>query len=265
MTQVRTHSTVSTKIPTIIHQIWIQGQESLPGIYRTASGTWRNNNPGWHYTLWDDQALRGFMAREAPEWLAFYDLQPEMSAKADIGRYALMLARGGLYADMDTECVRPVTGLLGREASIFVQVYDRPWPWVRFRAVQWERIVPSVIASVPAHPIWSQVLTEIERKPSSLLAPLRTGPGAFWPVVKSYAQHHLHDICFWDHRQVLTAFYLPRAYMRWYGSIRGKICVLDFNDGGRKFLVGALRRPHHFLAATAKEKLRLKRAKHPGQ
>ena len=194
------------------------------------------------------------MVREVPEWLSLYELQQEMSAKADVGRYALLQARGGLYADMDTECIRPVAGMLDhRSPSIFFQIYDRPWPWVRFLAVQYQRIVNSIIASAPGHPIWSEVRVEIESRPSSWFVPFRTGPGMFWPVVKSYAEQNLQDVGFWDHRQILTAFYLPRAYMRWYSSVRRKICVLDFNDTGRMFLLRALSRPHHFLASTAKE------------
>ncbi len=203
------------------------------------------------------------MARETPEWLPLYDSQEEKEAKADVGRYALLLARGGLYADMDTECVRPVAAMLERsQASLFLQVYDYPWTPVRFRPVEYKWIKNSVMASVPAHPIWSEVRTAIERNPWSWFVPLRTGPLMLWPLAKSYAEKHAQDVCFWDHRKVLTASYLPRAYMRWYGSIRRKICVLDFNDSVRKSLVRELRRPHQlphnfaaFLAAIAKEKL----------
>jgi mannosyltransferase OCH1-like enzyme len=242
------------KIPKIIHQIWIQGQASLPEIYRTASKTWQENNRDWNYTLWDGPALREFMATEAPEWLPLYDAQGEMEAKADVARYALLLVRGGLYADMDTECLRPAARLLERsQASLFLQVYDNPWTPVRSRPVPYERIANSVIASAPAHPIWRQVRAEIERNPWSWSVPARTGPLMFWPVAKSYAEQHVQDVCLWDHRRIFTGAYFPRAYMRWYSSIRRKICVLDFNDSGRKALVRELRRPHHLLAAIARD------------
>jgi mannosyltransferase OCH1-like enzyme len=248
--QLLANSEVSMKIPKIIHQIWIQGQASLPEIYRTASKTWQKNNRDWNYTLWDGPALREFMATEAPEWLPLYDAQGEMEAKADVARYALLLVRGGLYADMDTECLRPAAGLLGRsQASLFLQVYDC------FHPVDYAQIANSVIASVPDHPIWRQVRAQIERNPSPSYVPARTGPILLWSVVKSYAEDNVQDVCFWDHRQVLTKFYLPRACMRWYGFIRRKICVLDFNDSLREALLRELRRPHQLLVAFVKDRL----------
>jgi mannosyltransferase OCH1-like enzyme len=238
-------------IPTIIHQIWIQGQEDLPEIYRRAAQTWQRKNPAWNYMLWDDRALREFMAAEAPEWLPLYELQEEMTAKSDVGRYALLLVRGGLYADMDTECVRPVATMLKpSQPSLFLQVYDYPWTFVRFRSVRYDRIATSVIASTPAHPIWGQVRSVIERNPSSWIA---TGPWMFWPLAKSYAEHHAQDVCFLDHRQIFTTFYLPRACMRWYSFIRRKICVLDFNDSARQEIPRLLRRPDRLIVGIARD------------
>ncbi len=248
MAQMHTDSAGLVKVPTIIHQIWIQGQRSLPEAYRIGSITWQEKNRDWNYKLWDDATLREFMATEAPEWLPLYNSQEEMEAKADIGRYALLLGQGGLYADMDTVCLRPVAQLLERsDASLFLQVYDNPWTRVRSRPTQFSRIANSVIASVPAHPIWREVRTAIERSSRSLCVPARTGPMMLSPVAESYTDRYTQDVCFWDHRQVLTASYLPRVYMRCYGFIRRKVCVLDFNASGRESLVCALRQPRQLI------------------
>jgi hypothetical protein len=246
--------TTSMPIPTVIHQIWIQGQEDLPEIYRRASKTWQKKNPDWNYRLWDDRALRELMATAAPEWLPLYEVQGGMIGKADVGRYALLLVLGGLYADMDTECVRPVATMLQPSpASLFLQVYDNPWSPVGLRSLQYRDITNSVIASVPAHPIWRQVRAQIERNSGASW-------GVFQPVAKSYAEHHPEDVCLRDHRWILTAFRFPRVSMRGYGFIRRKICVLDFNDSGRAAVVRLLRRPDHLIVEVAKEgKRRLSR------
>ncbi len=246
MPQISVTSASLVKVPSTIHQIWIQGQASLPEVYRLAAKTWQKINRDWSYTLWDDTTLREFMAREAPEWLPLYDVQKEMEAKADIGRYALLAVRGGLYTDMDTECLRPVAKMLERsEASLFLQAYDT------FRSVQYALIANSVIASVPAHPIWGKVRTAIECNPLTSYVSARTGPKLLWSVAEKYVEDHAQEVCLWD-RQFLTAFYLPRAYMRWYGCIRREICVLDFNDNLRQALLVELRRPHRLIAATMK-------------
>jgi mannosyltransferase OCH1-like enzyme len=242
------------KIPRIIHQIWIQGFAALPEIYRRASKTWQEKNQGCTYKLWDDEALQKFMYAEAPDWLPLYQLQPEMTAKSDVARYALLFVRGGLYADTDTECLRPVAGMLeGSQASLFVQVYDNPWTRVRGRPPQYERVANAVLASVPAHPVWRGVRAAIEQNPLCWWVTARTGPMVLEPRVTSYAKHHPRDVCFWDHRRILTSSLFPRVYMRSYGFIRRKVCVLDFNDSARADIGGALAEPHKLMAAIARD------------
>ncbi len=63
---------------------------------------------------------------------------------------------GGLYVDLDFECLRPVDQLLeehrlifGLEPSAHVDL-----PQVKFRNLK-QIVCPSFIASEPAHPFWS--------------------------------------------------------------------------------------------------------------
>jgi hypothetical protein len=56
----------------------------------------------------------------------------------------------------------------------------------------------------------------------------------FWPIVQEIIERNPSDVQIVDHRHILTAFYLPRAYMHWYGLTRSSVCILDFNDSGRR-------------------------------
>jgi mannosyltransferase OCH1-like enzyme len=243
------------RIPAIIHQIWIQGRDALPQVYKKESATWQTHNPAWTHILWDDTTLQAFLAAEAPMWLPLYERQEEMAAKADIARYALLAARGGMYADIDTECVASLTGIPElRESELLIQ---KP---LHFPLVQ--VYCNSLIASTPAHPIWEEVRAAIEQNPWSPFVPARTGPMLLWSVVKDHSQRYHDSVCFWNRRQILTSFYLPRAYMRWYSSVHPRMCVLDFNDSLRAALVSELRRPHKFsfhllafIATLMKERL----------
>ena len=85
-------------IPAIIHQIWIQGANTVPARYRENSHTWRKKNPDWEYKLWDESSLRALMTEKAPEWLLLYNWQNEVVARADVGRYVVLQQYGGLYA-----------------------------------------------------------------------------------------------------------------------------------------------------------------------
>jgi mannosyltransferase OCH1-like enzyme len=224
------------KIPAIIHQIWIQGANAVPGRYRENSHTWRKKNPDWEYKLWDESSLRALMAEKAPEWLSLYNWQNEVVARADVGRYVVVQQYGGVYADIDTQCVRPVTTMFAQsEASLCVQLYSRPWKWRRPHCLPYHKITNSVIACLPRHQIWRSVRCAIaQRQDCSIFLPVRTGPEMFWPIVQEIIERNPSDVQIVDHRHILTAFYLPRAYMHWYGLTRSSVCILDFNDSGRR-------------------------------
>jgi mannosyltransferase OCH1-like enzyme len=85
-------------------------------------------------------------------------------------------ARGGLYADMDTKCVRPVVQMLKhRRATLFIQLYDQLWNRDSKRKINYQQIASSVIACSPAHSIWTLVLAEIKRTPHWRFVTCRTG------------------------------------------------------------------------------------------
>ncbi len=223
-------------IPKVIHQIWLQGAEQLPSRYRWASETWKRNNSGWEHRLWDEDLLIGLMRDEVPEWLPLFSSQEDFAARADIGRYALMQHFGGVYADMDTVCVRPLGPLLRDErARLFVHTSSgQPWPWRFDRKDPFCRIGNALIASVPGHPIWRMVSKHItaHNHPATPVV-FRTGPEMFWPIVKRYSIESPGDVHLLARRRMLAAWYLPTLYMRWYGLTRPFVHVLHFNDTGR--------------------------------
>ena len=77
--------------------------------------------------LWDDDDNRSFIANEFPWFLPMYDDFPAPIFRADAVRPFFLFRYGGLYADMDTECLLPlstmtisgdiVLGQMGRKAK----------------------------------------------------------------------------------------------------------------------------------------------------
>ena len=107
-------SSFSTRLPRLIHQIWL-GPSPLPEKLKVWSEGWRGHHPGWHHQIWRDADADVFpmVNREA------YIAAESPAMKADIFRYEVLLRHGGLYADLDFECLRPLDPLLdqvGEEA-----------------------------------------------------------------------------------------------------------------------------------------------------
>ncbi len=222
-------------VPRIIHQIWIQGAASLPARYVKYCGTWRSKNPEWRYILWDDGSLTQLMERHHPQLLYRYREYADLAARSDIGRYALLEALGGVYADVDTECVRPIDELFcTRTASLYIQVYKH-----LFRHLHgdecYKHVANSIIGCTPHHPIWREVhshlLQAVEPGSEWILA---TGPPMFSACVRRYDLSAPGDVELVSLERIFTAFYLPRCYMRWRARTHRAIDILDYNDSARR-------------------------------
>jgi inositol phosphorylceramide mannosyltransferase catalytic subunit len=111
-------------IPRVFHQIWIEdgdGDEPvLPERYRAWRDSWMRLHPGWAYRLWNLRNL-GFI----PNRLDLIAQSPSFAQKADILRYDLLWRFGGVYLDVDFECLRPIDGLLNRVENFAVSENGR--------------------------------------------------------------------------------------------------------------------------------------------
>lgn len=94
-------------IPKVFHQIWVGGP--CPDLYLGYSDTWRRHHPGWELRLWDEsnmptlrnQRLFDNAERYAPESMLG-------QFRSDVARYELIHQFGGVYVDMDFECLASI-------------------------------------------------------------------------------------------------------------------------------------------------------------
>jgi hypothetical protein len=105
-------------IPRIIHQIW-QGSP-VPSIWAGLAKSWQRLHPEWGYRLWTDADSRPFVEGQYPEFLGVYDSYAYPIQRADALRYLLLHHFGGVYVDMDIECLRPIGELLAAQRAVVV-------------------------------------------------------------------------------------------------------------------------------------------------
>ncbi|RLV10189.1 hypothetical protein CTZ27_02875 [Streptomyces griseocarneus] len=129
-------------IPRILHQVWLGGP--MPEQLRAHTRTWPRHHPSWEYRLWRDRDVESFLVnRDA------YDAARTWAERSDIARLEIMLRCGGVYADTDVECLRPLDELLaGVEA--FVSTAD-------FGAA----IENAVLGTVPGHPYFAACVEQL--------------------------------------------------------------------------------------------------------
>jgi hypothetical protein len=123
-------------MPKIIHQTWKTNQ--LPGLFKNWSESWKACLPDWEYRFYTDDDNRAYIAKHFPALLEQYDRfggeeDPSVDnaaiRKVDMAKYAYLAAEGGLYVDMDMECMKDPTPIFekmnnGGASHFFVREDD---------------------------------------------------------------------------------------------------------------------------------------------
>lgn len=106
-------ATETDRIPACIFQTWKSKTEFPPNFAHWLS-TFDAFNPGFEHIIWDDFDNRHFISSTFPWFLPIYDAYPKEIYRADAVRYFFLYMFGGIYSDMDTECLKPLDYLLDR-------------------------------------------------------------------------------------------------------------------------------------------------------
>lgn len=161
-----------SKFPAYIWQTWKTTPASgeFEEEFRPSEASWSEQHPTFvHEVITDDVAVHliRHLYSAVPEVVDAYSALPEPVLKADFFRYLILLARGGIYSDIDTTALRPATDwvpedvprtsygmVIGIEADP-----DRPdwhdWYSRRIQFCQW------TIQSKPGHPILRDIVASI--------------------------------------------------------------------------------------------------------
>ncbi|MEN6541943.1 glycosyltransferase [Parvibaculum sp.] len=148
-------------IPRIIHQTW--KTDLVPQEFRTWCDSWTAFNPGWDRQMWSDRRLLEFVAGHYPEFLDLYCSLPSGVMRADAGRYMLLHHFGGLYADIDTECLGSLDAIAEEGRIVLSLEPSTHWHPIAAQRGLPHLIFNGIMASPAGHPFWLHVL-ELMRK-----------------------------------------------------------------------------------------------------
>jgi mannosyltransferase OCH1-like enzyme len=183
-------------IPKIIHQTY-KSEDSISDELKKLSETWKSMNPGYEYKFYDDNACDDFVKREFPEYYDAYAKLPKNVERSDFFRILVVLRKGGVYADMDAGCVKPIDTFIMPTDSLVVgwenecatdeRAYSRHFARRR-------QITNWVFASAPGHPALRAMAEHIKTYANAEFMNNtnrntleKTGPGAFTDnIMRSY-------------------------------------------------------------------------------
>jgi mannosyltransferase OCH1-like enzyme len=132
-------------IPHVFHQIWL-GREPLPAEYSRRQATWLEHHPGWEVRLWTEKNLPG--PAELRRIEAAERLRTPLE-RSDVLRLEVLWRFGGVYVDVDLECLRSIEPLIAN-AEFFLGRAKRG------------RVDTALLGAVAGHPVLDRALEEIE-------------------------------------------------------------------------------------------------------
>lgn len=146
------------KIPKIIHQIWWQGENNIPTDYPIFSLSWKKLNPDYQYILWDEQKINNILYEYFPWFADTFNRLPKMIQKIDAAKYFILYHYGGIYADMDSECVKNIDDLIIGKELILPKLEENPFVKLFFYGRVDDTLQNNFLASIPNHPFWIHCL-----------------------------------------------------------------------------------------------------------
>ena len=172
-------------IPKIIHQTW--RNHKLP-VSETLPESWKKHNPDWEYRFWTDADLAHFVEDNYPDMWPLYQAAPKPVQKADIARYLILHKFGGLYADIDTECVGNIDALAAESRVVLSQEPPEHWHHAKLRGMDMI-VFNGTMASPAGHPFWLDVMNMLHRCRHAKKSVLdSTGPMMLTGCVLAYAR-----------------------------------------------------------------------------
>lgn len=156
-------------IPKIIFQTW-KSKTEFPDNFKYWMKTWKEKNKNYEYKLYDDNDNRNFIQTHFPWFLEQYDSYPRNIQRVDVVRYFYLYHHGGIYADMDFECLKSFNDL----------IMDTEYDVILGRMgndVNFEHSIPNAIMiSKPKEEFWIYVICCLYQIDKQLPTELTTGP-----------------------------------------------------------------------------------------
>ncbi len=149
-------------IPKVLHQTWKTRQ--LPAEFAGFHRSWQCCHPDWQFRIYDDADCRQLVAAHYPTLLGLYDAYPTNVQRADLFRYLVVHLQGGVYADVDMECLKPLGPLLdGRTCVLGIEATFGDYLRRRQGYLEPYRVANCIFAAKARHPFFSLLIERLPR------------------------------------------------------------------------------------------------------
>ena len=185
--------------------------DHLPDLLEEASQLSQGCLPGFSYKRWNNQSLREFInASFSGDVLEAYDALRPLSYKADLGRFCLLYAFGGWYADISLKIISPLLSQVKLQGLGFFRDYGPGMPSPMANTFD---VMTALLCAEAGHPALKrcidQIVINVNRKYYGYTSVSPTGPrllgrvlagfdfgairqiGHFMPLTQGFKQRNL--------------------------------------------------------------------------
>eukprot|EP00835_Amoeboradix_gromovi_P003884 NODE_275_length_12088_cov_0.250813.p3 type:complete len:385 gc:universal NODE_275_length_12088_cov_0.250813:10068-8914(-) len=151
VTYEKVSSYSETSIPPIFHQSW--KNTKVPDKYVEWENSCIDTHKKWDYLLWTDDDNRQLISEEYPWLLYTYDRLKNNIQRADFSRYVYLHHFGGIYADLDVECLKNSDDLI-TDKVVVLGVLGDDYNFIH-------NIPNAILGSRKGHPFWLFLINRI--------------------------------------------------------------------------------------------------------
>src|SRR3989304_6650148 len=142
----------------IIHQIWWQGEKNIPLSYPNFGKKCIEKNKNFIYMFWDEKKINNLI-KYYPKYKKTFENLPFMIQKIDMAKYLILHRYGGIYIDMDCECLKSFSDLLKDKDIMLVQMNVNPFEKLLSYNRVFEQVLQNgVMGGKKRHPFWLHCL-----------------------------------------------------------------------------------------------------------
>jgi mannosyltransferase OCH1-like enzyme len=164
-------------IPKIIHQTAPSDKSRWNPIWEKCQQSWKDKFPDYEYKLWTDEDLDEFISTKYSWFYPTYQGYNEKIKRIDSARYFILYEYGGIYADMDYECIENFETCLTPGKVLIAESKFKEHPIIN------EKYQNALMVSPANHPFWNYVIRSLDRNKYVESVLFATGPN----VVKEAA------------------------------------------------------------------------------
>lgn len=134
--------------PKIIHQQW--NDMNIPPQWAELHNIWKSKNPDWLVLLWTETSSKEWLQKHFPWFMDVFLSYPYDIERIDAFRYFFLYAYGGMYVDIDFECMESL--------SRYVHMMNSP---VGLISPDNSGVSNSLMLTIPKHSFWTYCINQL--------------------------------------------------------------------------------------------------------